>query len=82
MMELLAGVTAFIREGGWLAVLVGIMFAGWRGWWHFPHVVRSLEARIVAEKANGTAWQALSEQLMDQQRRLLDAIESLSRRGR
>ena len=81
-MELLGALHTFISYGGWLAVLLTVLFLGARRWWYFAWAVDDLRAQLASVEQERQEWKSLYLDLVTQQRNLLNAVERSSRRGR
>lgn len=63
-MEILTAVGQFLRDGGWLAVLIVILFSGYKGWWRWDREVIERDKRIerletLLDRGTGLAEEAV-----------------------
>ena len=81
-MDALEAVYTFIAKGGWLAVLILLLWTGARGSWYFAYTVADLRGQLDAARKDGDQWKALYLDLVTQQRQLVEVVETASKRGR
>jgi hypothetical protein len=51
-MEAIITVNNFLREGGWLAVLIFVLFSGYKGWWQFGTYVATIVGLLTQRAEN------------------------------